>query len=277
MLRIISFNIRCNRAADGENAWPYRKERVVSLLQLYGPDLIGLQEVVQDQLDYLTTTLPDYNWIGVGREDGKSTGEYVPIFYRRTKLEIVDSGVLWLSETPDVVGSTGWDASYPRTATWARFVHKESSATLFFLNTHFDHRGTLARVESAHLLRRFLKSQALDRPVIVAGDFNCTATSPTYAALTTDSAEGSAADAPILLDAMFQSRTPHHGPSATFTTRFADPLDEKIDYAFCLPGTSIARHAILADHWDGTYPSDHLPVLVDVELNPNRNEATATK
>lgn len=262
-LRILSFNIRCNTPVDGENAWPYRRERVTSLLHLHRPDLIGLQEVLQDQLDDLITALPDFDWIGGGRDDGKRAGEYVPIFYRRAAFDPIDSGIFWLSESPDVAGSRGWDASLPRTVTWARFVHKNSNAHLFFVNTHFDHRGFQAQVESAHLLRRFLKSQAQDLPVVVTGDFNCTATSPTYAALTKDAD----VDGPLLLDTMLHSQAPHHGPTGTFNTRFADPVNDKIDYIFCLPQTQILRHAILADHWDGRYPSDHLPVLVDIDLN----------
>ncbi|MEM7125342.1 MAG: endonuclease/exonuclease/phosphatase family protein [Chloroflexota bacterium] len=261
MLRFISYNIRCNTTVDGENAWPFRRERVASLLQLYRPDLLGLQEVLQEQLDYLVAALPEFGWIGAGRDDGQMAGEYVPIFYRRSQVELIDSGVFWLSETPDVVGSRGWDASLPRTVTWANFVHKETNTPLICLNTHFDHRGPQAQVESAHLLRRFLATQAEKGPSIVSGDFNCTSESSTYQALTADVVDG-----PILLDTMFQSQSPHHGPSATFNSRFADPLDEKIDYIFCLPGTRVLRHAVLADHWDGLYPSDHLPVLVDIEL-----------
>lgn len=261
-VRIISFNIRCNTTVDGENAWPYRSDRVASLLQLYRPDLIGLQEVRQDQLDDLTAALPEFDWIGVGREDGKAGGEYVPIFYRRTELELMENGVFWLSETPNVAGSTGWDASYPRTVTWAHFVQRKSGAPLFFANTHFDHRGVRAQVQSAHLLCTFLDSQELVKPAIISGDFNFTAESSVYAAMTAESAS----DGPLLLDSMFESQTPHHGPSGTINTRFADPISDKIDHAFCLPGTQIVRHAVLADHWDGRYPSDHLPLLVDVEM-----------
>lgn len=265
-LRILSFNIRCNTPVDGEKAWPHRRDQVTSLLQLYQPDLIGLQEVLQDQLDDLIRALPEFDWIGVGRDDGKAAGEYVPIFYRRSRVELIESGVFWLSETPDIAGSTGWDASLPRIATWAHLVDKETRAPLFLLNTHFDHRGPQAQVESAYLLRQFLQRKQMDTPVIVSGDFNCTADSSTYAALTTDPV----VDGPPLFDGMFQSRTPHHGPSGTFNTRFVDPVGDKIDYAFCLPNTQIARHAVLADHWDGHYPSDHLPVLIDVELDNQR-------
>lgn len=264
MLRVISYNIRNSKAPDGEQGWQYRKDRVAGLLTLYQPDLIGLQEVLSDQLADLTARLPAFTPLGVGRDDGNRSGEHALIFYRHARLKAVANGTFWLSPTPDVAGSIGWDASYPRLVTWAIFVDQRSGATIRQLNTHFDHRGHQARLESAHLLRRFLANDPNSVPTIITGDFNCTTDTQPYHALTS----GCQSDGAPLCDAMAISNAPHHGPTATTNSSFCNPLRHKIDYIFCYPPESIQilRHAVLADHWDGIYPSDHLPVLADIAL-----------
>ncbi len=262
MLRVISYNIRNSKAPDGEHTWSHRKARVASLLALYQPDLIGLQEVLSDQRADLTTALPAYEPLGVGRDDGNSTGEHALIFYRRARLAPVASGTFWLSPTPEVAGSIGWDASYPRIGTWVIFVDQSSGATIRQLNTHFDHRGQQARLESAYLLRHFLANDSNQVPTIITGDFNCAPDAEPYQALTT----ACQTDSAPLCDAMVISKAPHHGPTATTNSSFCNPLRHKIDYIFCYPQGSVQvlRHAVLADHWDGIYPSDHLPVLADI-------------
>ncbi len=265
-LQIFSYNIRYNNPADGANAWPQRQARVAALLQAYQPDLIGLQEVRHEQLTALATALPAYNWLGVGRDDGVAAGEYAPIFYRRERLAQQEYGHFWLSETPDQVGSFGWDAACVRIATWAIFTDNRTGAQFLHLNTHLDHRGLRAQLESVKLLQAFLVDQAPTMPAIITGDFNCAPDSETYQALIAPSPSTGA----IFADAMAQSVTPHEGPTATFTTDFADPLQEKIDYIFLYAGKAgsdhftVTRHAILTDQADGCYPSDHLPVLAEL-------------
>jgi endonuclease/exonuclease/phosphatase family metal-dependent hydrolase len=261
MLRLLSYNVRYDTPVDGEHGWPHRRERVATLLARYQPDLIGLQEVRHNQLHDLLAHLPAYDWVGVGREDGASAGEYVPIFYRRARFNLIDHATFWLSATPMVAGSRGWDAAHKRIVTWARFLDKESGVTLLHLNTHFDHRGEIARLESAHLLRRFIAEQTDDIPLFVSGDFNCTSDMAPYQTLTM----AEAGQPPLLYDAMRISESPHCGPEATTNNRFRDPLGGKIDYIFCrsAPYVRVLRHDVLVDQWDGCYPSDHLPVLVD--------------
>lgn len=270
MLRVISYNIRYNNVHDGENAWPYRKERVAELLRRHLPDLIGLQEVKKDQLDDLILQLPDFGWIGIGRDDGKIKGEFAAIFYRRARLSMVDSGSIWLSETPHIIGSVGWDASMARIATWAEFAHREQESQqpnrFLHVNTHFDHRGQTAQFESARLLRRFLAAREYSLPSIVTGDFNCIETSLPYDALT---APDKSSTRP-LLDAMYCTTTHHQGPLETFNTNFTNPLQAKIDYIFVQPmqqkeaALQVHSHAILNDNQAGCYPSDHLPVMADI-------------
>jgi len=265
-LSTLSYNIRYNNPADGANAWPHRQARVAALLQQYEPDLIGLQEVRQEQLTTLAAALPAYDWLGVGRDDGATAGEYAPIFYRRDHLTVQTSGHFWLSAQPDVVGSFGWDAACVRIATWAIFTDKRADRSFLHLNTHLDHRGLTAQLESAKLLHTFVARHASTLPAIITGDFNCAPDSATYHALT---APSPLVDRPFA-DAMTSAATAHEGPIATFTTDFADPLQEKIDYIFLRNGPTasdqlaVTRHAVLADQQGGVYPSDHLPVLVNL-------------
>ena len=259
MFRIISYNIRYNNPADGSNAWPHRQESVAALLRRHQPDLFGLQEVLHEQLTALATALPDYGWLGVGRDDGVQAGEYAPIFYRRDRFTLQESGHFWLSATPEQVGTFGWDAACVRIATWAILLDETTQQTLFHLNTHFDHRGELAREESARLLVERLGSKAAESPVILTGDFNCEPTHEPYRIIT---AKGSG-----LADALFLSKMPHHGPLSTWSGfQFPGLPGRRIDYIFINDKVKVRKHAILSDSWSGRFPSDHLPVLAEVGL-----------
>jgi len=261
-LRVMSFNIRLNVSGDGPNAWPHRKDLVASMLHFHRPDVVGLQEALSEQVDDLAARLPDFAWVGVGREDGARKGEFAAIFYRRARLALRDQGTFWLSETPNVPGSMGWDAACVRAATWAEFLDAATGATFFFYNTHFDHVGEIARNESARLLLKDALARAGAAPVVAVGDLNCDEGALAYRLLA-----GGADDAPFRLrDAKAQSATPHHGPSGTFHA-FTGRLRQRIDYIFVNEGVRVLRHATLADYWDGGhYPSDHMPVVADVIL-----------
>ena len=255
-LRVMSYNIRYDNPGDGPNAWPHRKESVANLIQFYQPDLFGLQEVLHGQLVYLEETLKGYERIGVGRDDGKQAGEFSPILYSPEKLELLDSGTFWLSETPDRP-SVGWDASLERIATWGQFRYRASGDTLFFYTTHFDHRGEQARQESARLLLQKTNEQAEGHPVIVTGDFNSNPRSVPYQLLT--QGEG-------LRDALEISELPSVGPHRSFSGfAVTDSLPgDRIDYIFVSPTWTVRRHAIIASFSEGRFPSDHLPVVADV-------------
>ena len=263
-LRLITYNIRYDNPADGDNSWQHRRAAVAALLHHYTPDLIGLQEVLKLQLEDLAAALTEFAWVGVGREDGETKGEYTPIFYRRDRFDLLASDTFWLSSTPAQPGSFGWDAACVRIATWARLQDKTSGATLLLLNTHFDHRGQQAQAESARLLRAFVNAQPEPLPTLITGDFNCTAHSLAYQLLT---AATDAAGLP-LVDSHRHSQQPPSGPTGTFNTNFADPLHEKIDFVFVWPSATfqIQQHTILADQAQGRYPSDHLPILVELAL-----------
>lgn len=170
----ISYNIRMNTPDDGVNAWPLRKNKVIGLLKFHQPDLFGIQEALPEQMTDLASGLPDFNHIGVGRDDGKSLGEHMAVFYRTSRFEKLESGTFWLSPTPDNPG-LGWDAACNRTCTWLKLKDKQSKQTFYFFNTHLDHRGNNARIESTKLILKFMNEINKDGlPVILTGDFNST-------------------------------------------------------------------------------------------------------
>ena len=152
-LRLMTFNIRYDTATDGRNAWPNRREAVAGLIRFHRPDILGLQEVQAHQQDWLLSSLPGFLAIGVGRDDGKSGGEFSPLFIKRERFELHDSGTFWLSTTPGEP-SKSWDAAFPRIATWARLTDRVSGNDYLAVNTHWDHRGEEARIQSANLVRR---------------------------------------------------------------------------------------------------------------------------
>ncbi len=257
-MNIVSYNIRLNTASDGENAWPNRIEMVTGLLQFHEAEIFGLQEALYDQIQDIEKGLPDYEWFGVGRDDGEKAGEFSPIFYNKSKFILYDHGTFWLSETPDVP-SKGWDAALNRIVTWGRFQSKVTGKQFLVFNTHFDHRGTEARKNSALLIEKKIREMTRNKnlPVILTGDFN----------LTPDTE-------PIILlkkymkDSFEITETPPYGPVGTFNgfNIDADLSSNRIDYVFVHGGVDVLKYAALTDFKDHRFPSDHLPVFAKVQL-----------
>ncbi len=266
-IRVMTFNIRYNNPDDGVNAWPNRKDRVAEMIGArYEAGLAGLQEVKKDQLDDLIERLPEYDCTGVGRDDGKTGGEYTPIFYRKDRFQYLGGNTFWLSETPDVIASKSWDTSLTRIATWARFKDRKTGKIFYMFNTHFDHRGQQARKESAKLIWKKITEIAGSTPVVLTGDFNCRESSQPYAVLTGKLPIGNGTFSG-LTDARYVSNTPHEGPTSTFTNwKEHGPPETKIDFIFIGNQIRVWTHKILPDKFGEYYPSDHLPVLADVSL-----------
>lgn len=178
-IRAVTFNIRYDNPNDGVHAWSNRRERVAELLRGFDADIIALQEAMKHQLDFLQSELPDWTFIGVGRTDGRDAGEFSPIGFRTEQFELIEWGTWWLSPTPDQP-SRGWDAALPRIATWARLRDLHAGVSFLVVGTHFDHRGEIAREESAKLI----DSKLADEPrVLLMGDFNAVPKSPPHRAL----------------------------------------------------------------------------------------------
>ncbi|HEY3283927.1 MAG TPA: endonuclease/exonuclease/phosphatase family protein [Armatimonadota bacterium] len=253
-LRVMTYNLRFNNPQDGPNAWPNRKAMVASMIRFHLADLVGIQEGLRGQLDELQALLPEFGWYGVGRDDGVDKGEFSAIFYRKDRLKLLEHGTFWLSQTPDVPGSKGWDAAITRIVTWAKFRDKSARRTFIHFNTHFDHMGNIARAESARLLLRRAEEQPSDMPVIVTGDLNATPDSEPYKLL----ASGSLKDTKQL------SLNGHLGPTDTFQGFKTLGTEGPIDHIFVRGPFRVLQHGTLSDTWDGRWPSDHCPVLAEL-------------
>ncbi len=255
-INVMSFNIRYDNPRDGPHRWDERKERVSEIISTHQPAVLGLQEALRHQCQYLAKNVKGYRWVGVGRDDGKTAGEYVPIFYLKKKWKLRDWGTFWLSETPDQV-SKGWDAALERIVTWARLVDRATGKELFAFNTHFDHRGKQARIESARLLARQIAALAGDAPFVVMGDFNFSPTTIAYRELAKDP----------LVDARVVGLH-QQGPQGTFsgfTVKDELPRDQ-IDYIFLRKGLSCTSFQVIDQAWNGHYASDHFAVMAQVQF-----------
>jgi endonuclease/exonuclease/phosphatase family metal-dependent hydrolase len=261
-LRVMSFNIRYNNPGDGINAWPNRNAWVASLIRFHDADVVGVQEALHGMLLDLDTLLPEYQRVGVGRKDGQNAGEFSAILYKRNRVEMIENNTFWLSTTPEAVGVKSWDAALERIATWGRFRDRATGCTYVHLNTHFDHVGEQARIESAKLIRTRLATIAGTLPVIVTGDLNVPPTSAAYATLTSGTIDGGLAP---LVDGYQSSREAHYGPAATFTS-FKEIGGDRIDYVLVSSDINVLKHGILTDRWDSRFPSDHLPVIASLDM-----------
>lgn len=261
-LNVMSWNIRYNNPDDGVNAWPNRKDWVAEIIINNKVEIAGFQEVLVSQLEDLKLRLPEMDVYGVGRDDGKTAGEFSPIFFRRDRFELVDRSTFWLSPTPDKIASKGWDAALPRIASWVKLKDRQTGITFYVINTHFDHRGTQARAESATLLLRHLREQFVDHPVILTGDLNTTPNSIPYNTLT----GGDTEDRPVFLDAYEHSTQKPEGPDSTWNGFQAIVPHQRIDFVFATKSVKVVRFQTLDDQRENRFPSDHLPVIAELEL-----------
>lgn len=252
---VMSYNIRMNTEADGVNAWPLRKDKVAGLLQFHEADLFGVQEALPEQVADLVTAFPDFDHVGVGRDDGVSKGEHMCIFFRKSRFEKLADGTFWLSETPEKPGM-GWDAACNRTCTWIRLKDKETGKEFMHFNTHLDHRGTVARREGSKLiLKKIAEINTKGLPMILTGDFNAVKTDEPIRIIMA-----------VLLDSREKCTTKpygHEGTSGGFDVKLMPRI---IDYIFINNQVNIVRHGFLSDCWGLYFPSDHLPVLAEVNL-----------
>lgn len=258
-LNVMSFNIRYNTQADSANAWPHRKDKAASQIRFHEAHIIGLQEALHGQIMDLKERLPGYAWVGRGRDDGQQAGEYSAILYDSTRLQLINTETFWLSPEPDKPGSKGWDAAITRVVTWASFRDRRTRKQFYVFNTHFDHRGQVARAESAKLLLRKVNEIAGKAPTIVTGDFNATPDQEPIRIIM------DASDPQRLIDSKAVSATPHYGPEGTFNGfQSKETSDQPIDFIFIKNGPKVLQHATLSQTWAGRFSSDHFPVLARV-------------
>ncbi len=249
----MTFNIRYDKESDKENNWNFRKAEIADLIKYYQPDILGIQEALSNQMEYLDSSLTDYSYIGVGRDDGKKSGEYSAIFYNSKKFTIIKSNTFWLSETPAKV-SFGWDAACRRVCTYALFENKSTKKQFWVFNTHFDHQGEKARIESMNLIvHKINELTKNNKPVVLTGDFNMT---PNHESIKTISK--------IMKDASSVSKAKPYGPNGTFSGFDIHTVaKDRIDYIFVKTLNVIKYRHIDDRRRNNLRISDHLPVMVE--------------
>jgi len=256
-MNIVTFNIRFNNPGDGINAWPNRIEMVTGLLRFHEADIFGMQEALIGQIEDIQKELPEYQWFGTGRDDGKEAGEFSPIFYNTEKFILIENGQFWLSETPEKPG-LGWDAACNRVVAWGKFQSKVTGKRFFVFNTHFDHMGVEARKNSAELIRNKINEMTSKShlPVILTGDFNLTPDTEPIALIKK-----------YLSDSREVTIEPPYGPVGTFNGfKPGTEGENRIDYIFVNSSVKVLKYGVLSDTKDQRSPSDHYPVLARIQL-----------
>ncbi len=255
-LKVMTYNIRLATDSDKENSWTKRKGEALALMNYYHPDYFGVQEALPQQMEDIKNGMKNYNAIGVGRDDGSNKGEFSALFYDTTKLQMLQSGTFWLSETPEKP-SKGWDAAYNRICTYALFKMKKGGKRFWTFNIHFDHVGNVARVNSSKLILEKIKEfDTKNYPVVLTGDFNLTEDSEPIKIISKN-----------FSDTYYSTKTTHYGPKGTFTAFDVNVIPkDRIDYIFT-KGFDCLSHRTINDRRENLlYPSDHFPVLADLKF-----------
>ena len=255
-MKIATYNLRYANPKDSGNLWQDRKQHVVNLIRYHGFEIFGTQEGLRIQLDDLKNMMPEFSFYGIGRDDGMSKGEHSAIFYRNDRFEVLDKGDFWLSLTPEKPGP-GWDANLNRICSWLKLRDKQSSRSFYVFNAHYDHQGVKARVESSKLIIEKIKTIAGDADCIFMGDLNGGWESDWY--LTLDRSDW-------LKDSR-HTATIVYQPNGSFNGfRFDDVRKDVIDHIFITKKFKAGRWAVLTDTYNGKFPSDHFPVMVELMI-----------
>ncbi len=257
----MSFNIRYGTAKDGENEWPARRALLFDVIRESDPDLVGLQEALAFQIDEISTTLPGYAVVGVGRDDAARAGEFSAILFKKDRFRVADAGTFWFSDTPEVPASKSWGNSITRICTWARFIDRDGRGFYHF-NLHLDHQSQPSRERRTVLLRQRITARAFAAdPVIVTGDFNVGERNPALSTLVAKD------DASTPFVDTYRALHPAETVVGTFNGfKMGNTGGEKIDYVLVQPGTEVLSAEIIRTSRNDRYPSDHFPVVARVRL-----------
>jgi endonuclease/exonuclease/phosphatase family metal-dependent hydrolase len=253
----MTYNIRLDTSNDGENAWTYRKEALLQQIVNNKIDIFGIQEGLPHQVVYCDSVLVNYNYVGVGRDDGNTGGEYSAIFFNKNKFQVVKQHTFWLSETPSKP-SKGWDAAYPRICTYVLLKNRKSQKLFWVFNTHFDHIGIEARQESAKLIiNKITEINTNNYPVVLLGDFNLTEDSTVIQYLNS-----------VYKDSKYVVQQKTNDTLGTFNGfNVQEQSNNRIDYIFVSEQLiNVKKYQVLRQLVNGKYPSDHFPVIVNLKL-----------
>lgn len=247
-LKVMSYNIRLGTAKDGTNSWEYRYPATALMLQDQKPDVFGVQEAFDFQVKFITENFKDYDCVGVGRDDGKSEGEHMSIFWNKKNVKMLKWGTFWLSETPEKP-SKGWDAKCKRTATWALMKDKKTGKHFYYVNTHLDHRGSEARRQGLNLIvSRIDEINPKGYPMVLTGDFN----------MKPDDAALAGLEQRMQSARKIAPKTDNH---ATLNLWGKGKADMVIDYIYVSGFSACPEyHTITEKYGTWKYVSDHYPI-----------------
>lgn len=253
---VITYNIKYDDNSNGKNSWKVRKVAMAELINKLSPDILGIQEGLIHQVEFLDSKMSNHKYVGVGREDANRKGEYCAIFFNEKKYKLLIDSTFWLSENPDKV-SVGWDAALERICTYALLENIKNGDKIWVFNTHFDHIGNIAREESARLLLEKIKMLNINiDPVLVMGDFNVEDNSKVIDILKQK-----------LMDTMTDYEIEHKGPIGTFNNFLNNQeIIKRIDYVFSNGFQTISHQHVNKKLENGDNISDHLPVFVKVKI-----------
>lgn len=254
-IKVMTYNIRFDGSGDGPDSWSQRREQVVEQLKFYQPSVIGIQEGLHNQVQYLDNELPAYHYRGVGRKDGKKEGEYSAIYYDTRRFSLIQNNTFWLSPTPDEP-SKGWDADYERICTYVLLEDRSHQQPIWIFNTHFDHVGEESRYQAARLILKKIETLNTNGyPVVLMGDLNA---EPGDRPIDTIN--------DVMRDARVITETPAFGPEGTYNGfQYDEPAERRIDYIF-VDGASVVRYGVLSDPENMRFPSDHFPVMAEIRI-----------
>jgi len=256
-IRVGTYNLRMDTPSDKEDAWPNRKEKVKALVVFHEFDIFGTQEGFKHQLDGILE-VDKFAYVGGGRDDGKDAGEHSAIIYDKNRFQVLQKGDFWYSETPETPGK-GWDAvCCNRICSWAKFKDTKSGKEFYFFNSHYDHQGVIARLESSKLLLQRIKKIAGNSTFFCTGDFNATPDSEPIQVIYNDG---------LLIDSKLVAKQPPYGSEGTYNNFKVDaPMKNRIDYIFVSKNVTVKKYGVLNDSQYGRVPSDHFPVMIDASF-----------
>ena len=251
-LRVATFNIRMKTDADTGNLWDDRKSAVIGLIKFHEFEIFGVQEAFREQIDDMKGFLPEFSYVGVGRDDGAKKGEHSALFFNAKRFKAIKNGTFWLSATDTEQPNKGWDAALPRICTWGVFQDLENGKQFIFMNTHFDHVGIEARRESAKLILDKATEFAKGLPLILTGDFNIDENNDAYFTL---------AKSGVVKD-IYDLATIVYEPNSSFNA-WGKRIEQRgrIDHIFITKPFKVHKYGILTDTYMGKFPSDHFPVI----------------
>ena len=252
-----TYNLRYDNPGDSGNLWVNRAPYVIALIRFHDFDIFGTQEGLKNQLDEINNALPQYAHYGRGRDDGKDKGEHSAVFYKRDKFKLLNKGDFWLSQTPDTP-SMGWDAvCCKRICSWVYLQHIKSGEKFYFFTAHYDHQGIQARKESSKLILEKIKTIAGNEPVIFTGDLNGSQSSEWYQAI---------ANSGILKDTYNEVKYPYVNNASFNAFGAAKESKEIIDHIFITNHFTVSKWGVLTDTYYGKFPSDHFPILAEMNM-----------